>query len=641
MNAPLSRAAERQAFRELSGAEQIKALRGQKFERLFQVERSGIDQEARTAWLSIASDRPYERWWGVEILDHSKGSIRDERLRSGAALLVGHDPADQVGVVEKFEITSGRKLRILARFGRSARAEEIWKDVLDGIRRNASVGYIIHDLVLEKQEDNVNTYRVTDWEPLEGSLVSVPADPSVGVGRNLQGKQRMEHDEIEAGSEQGHLPRSQRRREEREGRTEAERVGDLYKAGEAYANLGGLDVARALIAIPGATVEMFKQRMLDKMSSVSKPVNTAEPGDPGPAFGSGARHILAKSKIFQGERGQEEAYRVGQWLRGQLFGHEEAQAWCKERGMEIRAMSTAVNTQGGYLVPDEMASTLIDLADKYGAYRQNSTVWPMKGDSLVVPRSVTDPTANFVAENGEIPASDPSYGAVTLNAKKIATLVKASTELIEDSPISVADDVTMKIARSFAQKEDQCGFNGDGTFDYGGMSGVFKMLVDGTHNASAIDAVSGHDTFAEIDAIDLTTLVAALPEYALEGAKWYVSGKGYALVFMRLMLAAGGNSASDIAGTMQRSYGGFPIVTSPVLPSVTTALNNLTMLAFGNLAKASKMGLRRDIRVMILNERYAEYDQVGIQATERFSIVNHDLGSNTVAGPIVGLIGNT
>ena len=172
------------AFRKLTPEAQRAQIRGTTVERTFTVEREGIDQESRTVWLSIASQRPYERWWGIEILDHKKESIRDERLRAGAALLVGHDPDDQVGVVEKFEITSEKKLRILARFGRSARAEEIFQDVLDGIRRNTSVGYIIHDLVLEKSEEGLNTYRVTDWEPLEGSLVSIPADPSVGVGRH-------------------------------------------------------------------------------------------------------------------------------------------------------------------------------------------------------------------------------------------------------------------------------------------------------------------------------------------------------------------------------------------------------------------------------------------------------------------------
>jgi hypothetical protein len=94
-------------------------------------------------------------------------------------------------VVENYEITADRKLRILARFGRSARAEEIFRDVLDGIRRNSSVGYVIHDLVLEKQEEDVNTYRVTDWEPLEGSLVSVPpTSPSAWADRSTSPRPR-------------------------------------------------------------------------------------------------------------------------------------------------------------------------------------------------------------------------------------------------------------------------------------------------------------------------------------------------------------------------------------------------------------------------------------------------------------------
>ena len=171
---------ELEAFRKLDSTAQIAQLRGSRGERNFAVERDTIDESARTAWFSIASERPYQRWWGTEILDHKKESIRTERLDAGANFLVGHDTSDVVGVVEKWEISSDKKLRILVRFGRSARAGEIFQDVLDGIRRNTSVGYIIHELLLEKSEGDMNTYRVTDWEVLEGSLVAVPADPSVG-----------------------------------------------------------------------------------------------------------------------------------------------------------------------------------------------------------------------------------------------------------------------------------------------------------------------------------------------------------------------------------------------------------------------------------------------------------------------------
>ncbi|MCV5839318.1 HK97 family phage prohead protease, partial [Escherichia coli] len=75
--------------------------------------------------------------------------------------------------------------RAVVRFGTSPRAEEIWQDVKDGIRQHVSIGYIVHAMVLESDEDDVRTYRVTDWEPFELSFVTVPADPSVGVGRSL------------------------------------------------------------------------------------------------------------------------------------------------------------------------------------------------------------------------------------------------------------------------------------------------------------------------------------------------------------------------------------------------------------------------------------------------------------------------
>ena len=65
-----------------------------------------------------------------------------------------------------------------------ARAEEVFQDVIDGIRRNVSVGYLIHEAQLVNTKDGLETYRVTDWEPFEVSIVSVPADPTVGVGRS-------------------------------------------------------------------------------------------------------------------------------------------------------------------------------------------------------------------------------------------------------------------------------------------------------------------------------------------------------------------------------------------------------------------------------------------------------------------------
>ena len=110
--------------------------------RSIQLDRSSIDQESRTMELSFASEEPYERYWGVEILGHEAREVRLDRINNSGALLMDHNTKDQIGVVERAWIdTATRKARALVRFGKSARASEIMQDVIDGIRRNVSVSY--------------------------------------------------------------------------------------------------------------------------------------------------------------------------------------------------------------------------------------------------------------------------------------------------------------------------------------------------------------------------------------------------------------------------------------------------------------------------------------------------------------------
>ena len=144
-----------------------------------------VDAKKRTVTFALTSEQPVERWWGSEILDHSTKSIRQDRLKRGIPLLFGHSTDQHIGRIESYGIKDG-KLNVTARFGNSALAEEKFRDVQDGILVDASGGYIIHEYELEKSDDKGNsTYRITDWEPVEGSLVPIPADPTVGVGREL------------------------------------------------------------------------------------------------------------------------------------------------------------------------------------------------------------------------------------------------------------------------------------------------------------------------------------------------------------------------------------------------------------------------------------------------------------------------
>lgn len=168
-----------------------KTIKAGKQFRSFTLDRAAIDEESRTVELAFASEEPYERWWGVEVLNVEPRSMRLGRLQKGGPLLVDHDTRDVVGVIEEVTVGDDRKARARVRFGRSARAEEVFQDVKDGIRSNSSFGYRIHEMQLESEKDGVPTYRVTDYEPFEVSLVSVPADPTVGVGRADEGDEQV------------------------------------------------------------------------------------------------------------------------------------------------------------------------------------------------------------------------------------------------------------------------------------------------------------------------------------------------------------------------------------------------------------------------------------------------------------------
>lgn len=172
---------------------------GSTLHRAFLVKRDTIDVEARTVELAFASETPYERYWGIEILDCTAKAVRLDRLTRGGPLLCDHDPTDQIGVIESVHIGTDKVCRAVVRFGKSVRASEVFQDVVDGIRQNVSVGYQIHAAVVVGAADNEDgavemeetaTYRITDWTPYEVSIVSCPADSSVGIGRSASGAEQ-------------------------------------------------------------------------------------------------------------------------------------------------------------------------------------------------------------------------------------------------------------------------------------------------------------------------------------------------------------------------------------------------------------------------------------------------------------------
>lgn len=148
-----------------------------------------VDIEQRTAELTWTTGAKGRRWsWDVgsymEELEVSEKAVRLDRLNNGAPLLNAHaswELRDVIGVVEKAWIEGGEG-RAMVRFSQREDADEVFRDVKDGILRNISVGYAVHRYeVTEEDDDKLPVYRATDWEPLELSLVPIGFDDGAKV----------------------------------------------------------------------------------------------------------------------------------------------------------------------------------------------------------------------------------------------------------------------------------------------------------------------------------------------------------------------------------------------------------------------------------------------------------------------------
>lgn len=351
-----------------------------------------------------------------------------------------------------------------------------------------------------------------------------------------------------------------------------------------------------------------------------------------------ARAGVGRLRSFVGETAIEDAYLSGMWLAAALFNRPKAIKWCKDNGLAIldTALTGGDNSLGGFLVPPEFSRTLIRLVEDYGIFRRKARVWPMASDTATIPRRLTGLTTYFVGDNADITESNMTLGQIGLAARKLGVLSKWSSEIDEDSAISVADLLAQEIAYAIAVKEDECGFLGTGASTYGGISGLITACTAAT--ATIVTAATGNTAFSTLDLTDLESMIGKLPEFPGIRPEWYVSKAGWAASMMRLADAAGGNTADVIEGQRRLTFLGYPVnLVSCMNKTLTAQTSTKGLVYFGDLSMAATMGTRRGMTMAISNERYFELDQIAIKATERFDINVHDVGDTTNAGAVIML----
>ena len=296
----------------------------------------------------------------------------------------------------------------------------------------------------------------------------------------------------------------------------------------------------------------------------------------------------------------EDAYISGMYLAA-LGGNARAKEF-------LAAQSIGTDSLGGFTVPDPLSDALINLIEDRGTARQKSQRIVMSADTWSVPKVAGQATIYYPSEAASITDSSVSFSQVQLAAKKLAALVKMSTEVTEDSILDMLSVVVDSIAYSIALEEDKNLFNG----------------VSGGVNTSGIagDASVDDTNVASVSALALTDLTACSAGIGnpIIGAvnEWYMSPVVFHGAVRDLLNAAGNNSMRELEEGQRPTLLGYPVNLVSCLPSAPAS--GELVAVFGDLRLGAYFGDRRALNFKTLNELYAENDQIGVVATERIDI---------------------
>ena len=535
-------------------------------------DRESVTKDRRVT-LAFSSEMEVDRGWGMEVLDHSPGAIKSEFIGSGRApLLVDHDMADQVGVVEQIEIGSDRVARARVRFGKSKRAEEIWQDVVDGIRSNVSVGYVINEMVQDGKRGDREVFRATSWTPLEISIVSIPADTSVGVGRSIVAAESHPKIEVKPMSEDINVVRDDAAKAERS------RVAAILDLATRH---NQREFGEAAIR-DGASLDQFRGALLDKVGSKPLHVNN-EVGlsDKEVRNFSFVRAIRALSNP-QDRRAQEEA----------AFEFDASRAAAAKEGRDSRGImipadvlyrdlttSTASGTSkaGNTVATDLLAERFIDvLRNRMVLNTLGAQFLTGLQGNVAIPRKTSAADVYWVGENSAPTESTnkPAFDQVTMSPKTLAAYVDYSRRLMLQSSLDVEAMVRNDLATSIAVAMDGAAVAGSGT-----------NRPTGVLNTSGIGSVTlgtngGAPTWAMV-----TNLVKEVEvDNALNGAAAFLTNGQVKAKMANTPRQASGVEGNFILGPDIANLFGYPLITSQQVPSNLSkgsASGTLSAMIFG------------------------------------------------------------
>ena len=465
-----------------------------------------IDEDKRTVRIGVSSETPVERSFGMEVLGHSEDEINMEFMQSGTApLLLDHDMKKQIGVVEEFKLDQKQKrTTAVVRFGRSALAEEVFRDVVDGIRMNISVGYRIDKL--ERQNKDDETFYRASWSPLEISSVSIPADSSrlVGVGRSKD-KQTLNTTKVKVMENE----KQEINLDEVRSKSVDEARKEFQKNSKEIIDLGvrhnKRDLANQAIK-DGVSVEEFRGELLE---NISNDVSLETPTDIGlteketkrfsimraiNAMANPTDRKAQEAAKFEFECSEAAQRAYGKTAQGVMLPDEVLRNW-NQRDL-------SAGSDGDLIGQDYRAGDFIDVL------RNNSAVMPMatmlnglSGD-VKIPRKTAASTAAFISsEGGAASESEFTVGSVSMSPKTLGAFTDVTRQLMIQSSIDVENLIRNDLAQSMAIAIDDAALEGSGSS--GNPTGITN--TSGINSVSLSSAAA--PTFAEMVSMETSVRV--------------------------------------------------------------------------------------------------------------------------------------
>jgi len=451
----------------------------EKLYRLFGLDQKAINEDKRTVNLAFSSEEPYDRSFGTEILSHNPQDVDFSFIASGKApLLLNHDLEKQIGVIEKANISDADKVgRAVVRFGKSKLADEVFRDVIDGIRSNVSVGYEIMKMEKIKNDDEDKekpSYRV-NWKPLEASIVSIPADTTVGVGRNRYDNltdqdNRKEVIEVitrentmEKAKETPKVEKSPVNVEEQIAKARKEETARIKEISSLGARHNCSDLASKAVN-DGISLAQFRGIVLDKLGD-------AKPLDKKDAVGLSNKEARDFSIVKA-----IKAMTTGNWSGAELEKEASDEISRKTgkspRGIFIpsdirwqRDLIQGVSADGGALVATNLlAGSFIEALRARMVVKQAGALVlsGLVGD-VAIPAQNAVNSASWVAENAAVTEVNPTYRQVTMAPKTLGTFTDISRHLMHQSTPAIETIVRNDIMKTLANEVDKQAIQGTGT----------------------------------------------------------------------------------------------------------------------------------------------------------------------------------